>query len=288
MSHKQKLSMLALSLIFPTASSLFFEIYSHFDSAAEMLEYIKIEKNANLPDFLKQRINSFDIEYAKDIYNYCENNGTQIVTLECAEYPQKFKEMDCSPIVLYYKGDLNALKTTKSVAVVGARKACEYSVKITEMFSKSLTQNDTAIISGFANGIDTAAHKACLNSGGTTVAVLGCGIDCDYPKGKGELKKLISQNGAVISEYPPLTSPAPENFRIRNRIIAGLSNAILVVQAGRKSGSLNTVSHGLEQGKDIYVIPPRDILSPDFAGQVLLLKDGAQPVYSPHDIIINF
>lgn len=287
MYNERKLSMLALSLIFPGASSLFHEIYSHFGNCCEMLENLANDKKTNLPDFLKQRVMSFDINYAKDIYTYCENNGIHIVTLECGEYPQMLKEIDCPPAVLYCIGNLSALNVQKSAAVVGARKACDYSVKIAEIFSRSLAENGTSVISGFANGIDTAAHKACLNSGGITVAVLGCGIDCDYPKGKSDLKRLIAQNGAVISEYPPLTRPAPENFRIRNRIIAGLSKAILVVQAGRKSGSLNTVSHGLEQGKDIYVVPPRDILSPDYVGQSLLLKDGAQAVYSPHDILIN-
>lgn len=287
MHNEQKLSMLALSLIFPPASSIFHKMYSHFGNAAEMLDNIIKDKNSNLPDFLKQRINSFDIGYAEDIYNYCENNGIHAVTLECNEYPARLKEIDCPPAVLYFRGNLSALNVSKSVAVVGARKACDYSVKIADVFSKSLAENNTAIISGFANGIDTAAHRACLSADGITVAVLGCGIEYDYPKGKSELKKLISQKGAVISEYPPLTRPAPDNFRIRNRIIAGLSKAILVVQAGRKSGSLNTVSHGLEQGKDIYVIPPRDIFSADFAGQTLLLKDGAQAAYSPHDIMIN-
>lgn len=287
MINDPKLSMLALSLIFPTASSIFHNMYSHFENANQMLENIMNHSISDLPDLIKQKANPHTFSFAEDIYNYCRNNEIQIITLESKEYPARLKKIDCPPSVLYCMGNLSALNVEKSVAIVGARKSDDYSVKAADSFSRSLSENDTAIISGFANGIDTAAHRACLSTNGITVAVLGCGIDYDYPKGKDDLKKQISQNGAVISEYPPLTSPAPENFRIRNRIIAGLSKAILVVEAGRKSGSLNTVTHGLEQGKDIYVIPPKDIFSANYAGQILLLKDGAQAVYTPHDILIN-
>ena len=120
-----------------------------------------------------------------------------------------------------------------------------------------------------------------------TVAVLGCGIDYDYPRGSGELKNIIISNGAVISEYPPLESPDRDYFTIRNRLIAGLAKAVLVVQGGVKSGSLNTASHAISQGKDVFAIPPADIFDPEYEGQSVLIRDGAIPVFDPHDILMQ-
>lgn len=287
MRDYRQLAMLALSLIFPTGNAVFRQMYSQYENGEDMLKNILKYKVSGFNSAFSQRLNGFNMQNVCEIYDYCLTNGIEILTYESDDFPYGLSEIDCPPIVLYCKGDLSVFHAKHSVSIVGARKACDYSLKAADIFSYQLAESETVIISGFANGIDTAAHNAAIRAGGKTVAVLGCGIDYDYPKGKSELKKNVWENGLVISEYPPLASPEPNNFRVRNRLISALSQAILVVQAGKKSGSLNTVSHGLEQGKDIYVIPPKDIFSPDFAGQTLLLKDGAQAVYSPHDILIN-
>ncbi|MDE6149116.1 MAG: DNA-protecting protein DprA, partial [Ruminococcus sp.] len=174
-----------------------------------------------------------------------------------------------------------------SIAIIGARDADDYAISATKRISAELSAKGITIISGFARGIDSAAHQAALSSSGQTIAVLGCGIDYDYPRNSRNFKEQIAQNGAVISEYFPSSAPLPENFKVRNRIVSGLSDGILVIQAGESSGTLNTASHGLTQGKDIFVMPPHDIFSKYYKGNIGLLRDGAIPVYSSNDILNN-
>ncbi|MBQ2581785.1 MAG: DNA-protecting protein DprA, partial [Ruminococcus sp.] len=168
--------------------------------------------------------------------------------------------------------------------IIGARDASEDSLRICSDFTRQLAAKGTVIVSGFAAGIDRCAHKACIDAHGRTIAVLGCGIGFDYPFGSLELQELIRNNGVVISEFPPLSKPVRENFPRRNRLIAALSEKLLVVQASGRSGCLNTVSHALEQGKEVYVIPPHDIRSPLYQGQCALIRDGAHIAFEPQDL----
>ena len=141
------------------------------------------------------------------------------------------------------------------------------------------------MVSGFARGIDTAAHEGALAVEGSTVAVLGCGILHDYPRGTMRRKAEIAQRGAVISEYLPTSTPLAENFKVRNRLITGLADCVLVAEAGERSGSLNSAGHAANQGKELFVLPPHDIFSPSFKGQTALLEDGAQLALSPNDML---
>lgn len=284
MPKRIDIAMLALAMIFPPASSYFHELYGHYESSDELLEKVLKDKTYDLPTFIRERAENFRMHYAYELVDYCYQNGIDIISLGSEDFPHQLAEISCPPIVIFCKGKIPAVK---GISIVGARKADSYSLKAAEHFSSEFAKQGISVISGFANGIDTAAHHAAVENGGKTIAVLGCGIDFDYPHGKGELKEIISANGAVISEFPPLSPPKPEYFKIRNRMISALSEAVLVIQASRHSGALNTVSHALEQGKDIFVIPPRDIFSSAYAGQILLLKDGAQAAYSPKDILLS-
>lgn len=287
MTYRRTASILAMSLIFPAADPRFFEMYSHFQDPELMLQRLLKTNAPELPPDLMSGIRRFNMDIVNDIIGYCENRGIKILTFLDKEYPECFNRICCPPILIYCMGELSDAMNRPSLAAVGARKASSYSLRAAEYFSSVTAKNGFTIVSGFANGTDTAAHTSAISAGGKTLSVLGYGIDYDYPSGKGKLKKLISQNGAVLSEYPPLEPPAPNNFRVRNRLIAALSDGVLVIQAGNKSGALNTVGHALDQGKDIFVIPPRDIFSSDYAGQAMLLRDGAEAVCSPEEIMLS-
>lgn len=275
-----------LSEIFLPGSIRLAEIISDYDNIENLVCDLKSNKINNLLPEEINRINNIRFDYAEDIYNFCNINKIHILTLNNKSYPKRLKKIICPPTVIYCLGITESLDCESSLAIIGARHASDYSIKCADYFSKSLSKKDITIISGFANGIDTAAHNGALHNG-KTIAVLGCGIMYDYPKNKSALKNAIAKNGAVISEYPPLTKPVPEFFKTRNRLISGLSDGVLVIEAGVKSGSLNTVSHALEQGKDIFVIPPTDIFNNRYKGQSLLISDGAQTVTSPDEINLS-
>ncbi len=217
----------------------------------------------------------------------CRRNNISIITPDDWYYPNSLRSISNPPSVLFALGDPAALaeKRMPAVAIIGARDCCPYSERIASHFSAQLSLHGVNIVSGFARGIDSSAHLAALGAEGTTTAVLGCGILYDYPRGTMAIKRDIAKNGLVLSEYPPTAKPAPENFKIRNRLITGLSDCVLVVEASERSGSLNSASHAAEQGKELFVVPPSDLLNPAFYGQSGLLADGATLALSPENII---
>lgn len=216
-------------------------------------------------------------------YDALINKGIRFITKLDKEYPEKLRPLYNGPFSLYIKGNLPDM-TRKTLAIVGTRNASAYGMEITKYFSKSLATSGIGIISGLARGIDTYAHKGALEASAITYGILGCGIDICYPRENIEIYMEMQEKGAIISEYPPGEQPYASNFPMRNRIISGLSDGILVVEAKEKSGSLITVDMGLEQGKDIYAIPGRitDTLS---IGCNNLIKMGARLVGSPDDIL---
>ena len=218
------------------------------------------------------------------IFDVCRRYGISIVAPDDEAFPDMLKHLDVPPILLFVMGDISLFKGIPSAAVVGCREPSDYSVRVTEYFAGELAKRGAAIISGFANGVDTAAHEAAMYAGSVTAAVLGCGLLYDYPKGKQSLKKEIARHGAVVSEYFPTQRPQKNYFKVRNRLIAGLSDCVIVTEANSHSGALNTASHALDQGRDIYVCPPHDIFSDRYAGQAGLLSDGALLALDPTEI----
>jgi DNA processing protein len=187
-------------------------------------------------------------------------------------------------VVLYYKGTLKGLKNN-SVAIVGTRKMTSYGREVTEKFSSELASFGVTIISGLARGIDTMAHKACISSGGTTIAVLGSGLDNIYPpENKNLANEIVQKGGSLISEYPLGYAALPANFVIRNRIISGLSSCVLVIEGAEKSGTLLTASHAGEQGKTVFAVPGQ-ITSPLSKAPLYLLKNGARIATETKDIL---
>lgn len=211
-------------------------------------------------------------------------NPEKIKTIKIKDknYPEKLKYIYHPPKELYILGDVSILNET-AIAIVGCRNCSEYGKKVSYQLAQNLSREDIIIISGLAKGVDTYAHQGTISVNKKTIAVLGCGLDIVYPPENKELYKEILQNGgAIISEYPLGAKPLKQHFPARNRIISGLSDGVLVVEARQRSGTLITVEHALEQGKDVYAIPG-SILSKFSEGTNELIKQGAIPVTSIDD-----
>jgi len=209
--------------------------------------------------------------------------GAEILTLEDMRYPMYLKEIFAPPPVLFVRGSLSAF-TKHAVAVVGTRNPTLYGKTATTAITADLVGANTAIISGLARGIDTYAHEVCVANGGSTIAVLGSGIDTIYPSSNGQLAEKLQEKGALVSEFPLGTPPDAFNFPRRNRIISGLSAGVLVIEAGEKSGSLITAHYALQQGRDLFAVPG-PITSQMSRGTFNLIKQGAVPVRCGNDII---
>ena len=190
---------------------------------------------------------------------YIKKYGIKLITIQDQMYPQKLKNIENPPIILYTIGNIEILND-RQIAIVGARRCTEYGSTVAKAFAYSLSKKNITITSGLAQGIDKAAHEGTLLAKGKTIAVVGTGLDIIYPKENKELfEDIISNNGLIISEYPLGVKPEKQNFPKRNRIISAISNGVLVVEAGEKSGALITVDFALEQGKNVYAVPRKYI-----------------------------
>ena len=216
---------------------------------------------------------------AKRDLEYMQKNNIDIIWYDNIFYPTRLKNIEDKPVCFYIRGNKNILNDD-SVGIVGSRKAFKSSLDFTKELSKRLSLKGINIISGLARGVDKFAHLGSFSdkSKGKTIAVLGNGIEHEniYPYENTKVyENILKTGGAIISEYPLGTKPYPYNFPYRNRIISGLSDKIILIQASLKSGSLITVDYALEQGKDIYVLHDKNIDFPEFEGNKLLIEQGA-------------
>ena len=251
-------------------------------------KYEELKKIQGIGEKTAEKILEFrynnSIEKIYKHMKYMIENKIGIITINDNRYPKLLKEIYDPPISLYVKGNVNILNGN-SIAIVGCRDATEYGKKAAKYFSYNLARKEVNIISGLARGIDSYAHEATLDTAGKTIAVVGNGLDIIYPKENIELeRKILENNGAIISEYPIGTKPNKRNFPARNRIISGMSNGVLVIEAKKKSGTLITVDFALEQGKEVYVVPG-NINSPNSIGTNELIKQGAKMVTNYEDLI---
>ncbi|MBQ9267687.1 MAG: DNA-processing protein DprA [Clostridia bacterium] len=212
-----------------------------------------------------------------------EKYHIKVINITDEEYPQALREIYAPPITLFAKGDVSLLGQ-KSISVVGCRRASNYGLKMAKDLAYCLAKNHIVIVSGLAKGIDAMGHLGALEANGKTIAVLGCGVDICYPRENLNIYKKILENGLILSEYIVGTEPKPQNFPIRNRIVSGLSNGVVVVEAREKSGSLITADLALEQGREVYVLPG-NVNSPQSAGTNALIKQGAKLITSAKDIL---
>ena len=219
----------------------------------------------------------------EQIWARIQAQAIQVLTWEDAEYPRRLKEIEQPPPVLYLRGELK-LEDEWAVAIVGTRRITAYGRQVAEEVSGTLARNGITVVSGLARGVDAVAHQAAVHAGGRTLAVLGSGVDRIYPPENVRLAEQIASHGAVISDYPIGTPPEGPNFPPRNRIISGLSLAVIVIEANLDSGAMITATFAAEQGRELFAVPG-SILAPQSKGANRLIRDGARPLLDPQDVL---
>ena len=223
---------------------------------------------------------------AEEIVDWARREKCRLLVRGNNRYPGLLGEIYDPPLVLYCRGALEALDLP-GMAVVGTRRPTFYGLQMAQGLALDLARRGVVIVSGLARGIDGAAHRGCLEAGGRTVAVLGCGIDVVYPREHRQLTQKICERGLIVSEFPPGTSPAPQNFPVRNRIISGLSLGTVIVEASEYSGSLITARLAMEQNREVFALPG-NLTSPQSFGPNYLIKQGAKLVQVWRDIVEEF
>lgn len=230
---------------------------------------------------IKKAIEAHEPIDAKIFENLKKDLFSHYVTILDDNYPTRLRDLSEPPFVLYYYGDLSMLESERIVAMVGTRHPTEYGTRMAIHFATLLAHHEIVVISGMARGIDGTSQQAVNVNGGRTCAVLGSGIDFVYPQSHQGLYDQLKMYQCIVSEYPGFTRPRKYYFRNRNRIITGLADKLIVVEAGLKSGTMVSVGHALDQGRDIYAIPGRLDESP---GSALLLSQGAYVLTSLNDL----
>ncbi|MGC9399818.1 MAG: DNA-processing protein DprA [Anaerolineae bacterium] len=256
----------------------FGDVRAAWEAPTEALEAAGLDQRS-LNNLLKVR-RQVDLE---QVQRKVEKEGVHVLTWESADYPKLLQQIPDPPPVLYVKGELTPADEW-AVAMVGTRKATAYGKEVARQLSDELARNHVTVVSGLARGIDGVAHRAALEAGGRTIAVLGCGVDRVYPPEHRKLAREIITNGALISDYPLGTRPEGKNFPPRNRIISGLSQGVVVVEAGLRSGALITADFAADQGRDVFAVPG-NIFSPASQGCNRLLREGASVVTEGRDIL---
>lgn len=248
--------------------------------SAEIKTLMSILREQQLQELLAAR-ERFDLYKMMD---EIKQANVKLVTLLDDHYPARLKTIFDPPPVLFYRGNLAEEKILPAVAIVGARKATPYGREISSRFASELAQNGVTIVSGLARGVDSAAHRGTLAGNGRTIAVLGCGLDVIYPPENRRLYDEIANKGVLLSEFPLGAPPDSRHFPRRNRIISGLSQAVLVIEAAANSGSLITADFALEQGREVFAVPG-PITSRLSFGTNNLIRQGARLVQKASDII---
>lgn len=248
----------------------------------------KDELKKNLPEKIVEKLITiresldFDSEFLK--LRKCQG---RYLTIYDKNYPELLREIYNPPFIIYYRGEVKNLNR-KSIAIVGSRKFSRYGQSVAQKFGYDLAQSGLCVVSGLALGIDAIVHKAAVETEGTTIGVLACGIDQIYPESNRQLaEKIISLSGTIISEQPLMTRPLKQNFPSRNRIISGLSLGTLVIEAAESSGSLITAAAALEQNREVFAVPG-NVDSRNSFGTNNLIKLGARLVTDPADILMAF
>ena len=250
-----------------------------FISASELARIIDIKENtAHTVKAIYKAV------HQKDLVEQYEKVGIEVITYTSELYPEKLLQLFNPPTILYGKGDSGLLIAQKKIACIGSREATAYSTEALKQIIPPLVENRCVIVSGLAKGADTLAHRAAIHYGGKTIAVLGHGFQTIYPKSNEVLAQHIAKNHLLLSEYPPHIGPKKHHFPMRNRIISGLSDALVVTEAALRSGTLITTELALEQGKDVFAVPG-PITSIQSAGTNNLIKEGAIPIWNGYQIV---
>ncbi|NME04824.1 DNA-processing protein DprA [Psychrobacillus sp. BL-248-WT-3] len=238
---------------------------------------IPIERAIHLKNMYKELV------YHPLLETY-ENHNILPIAYNDNYYPESLLKLYDPPVILYTKGDVSLLANIKKIAIIGSRKATSYSEKSIEKILPPLIQQNYVIVSGLARGADTLAHRKTIEMGGKTIGVLGTGFSNIYPKENEDLANFMSKSHLLVTEYPPYITPKKWNFPMRNRIISGLSLGVVITEAHKKSGTVSTMEHALENGKEIFAVPG-SIHSDLSEGPHHLILEGAKPIWDGHQIL---
>jgi len=265
-------------------------LISHFGGVKEAYEALTSGENT---DFLKpheaKALKNSSLEKAAELIEWCKKRGYGIVTFEDDDYPESLKHIYNPPILLFTEGSFTNINSEIRINVIGTRNPCDYSLKVASNICAGLARTGMVIVSGMAVGLDKCAMTAALENSGQVAGVLACGIDVEYPRGSKVFRKTVADSGGVvISELMPRDSTRPAYFHNRNRIMSGLACGTLIVEAGERSGCHITAMHAVNQNRDLFCVPPHDILDPRYSGVVRYLRDGAIPVFSHIDVINEY
>lgn len=280
-----------LSLVFGAGSVKLLSYLQRLGSPAEVYDAMQTGMLRDLHPNVQKAMTAHKIGEADSIVYFCKTHGIELLPIDSEDYPPLLRDIGAPPVLLTAQGNTELLRKPLSLSVVGTRHPSPYTERVTNvMISALCSQNDFVIVSGFAKGVDACAHTAALDAGGSTVAVLGCGLNVNYPRENQQLREriLTGGHGLMISEYMPGTQPFPANFPKRNRILSGLGYATAVMEAAARSGSLVTAQCAADQGRYLYCVPPADLFDPRYAGVIPLLRDGAFPLMSHEDILMSY
>ena len=289
MKSKDTLYWIWLSEALGAGSSAFRRLISLYDTPFDIFraEENEIDQVPNLTERVKLALCDKSLQRATEILDQCEKEGIGILCYDEDAYPRVLREIQKPPMILYYRGILPDFNRSLCVGIVGTRSMSAYGLRQAYKMSYELASAGALIVSGMAKGIDGVAAAAALKAGGTTVAVLGCGVDVVYPTHHRNLSQEIARTGVILSEYAPGSRPNNYHFPMRNRIISGLSQATVVVEAGIGSGSLITAKDAILQGRDVFAIPA-NVGSKGADGTNGLLRDGARMALSSADILAPY
>lgn len=264
-------------------------LFEHFRDAEEV--YYAPEAQLTGLEWLEEKGRSAlldkDLRSSEKILRTCADQKISLLTFQDAAYPQKLKHIADPPLVLYYKGTLPDFESAPVIGIVGTRKASAYGLTTAKRMGYQIAKCGAMIVSGMAYGIDGNAMQGALTAGGFVIGVLGCGVDVIYPKSNTALYHDLADCGCILSEFAPGTEPFAWNFPKRNRIISGIANGVLVVEAPERSGALSTARQAGEQGRDVFAVPG-NIDVPTFVGCNNLLDDGAYMARSGWDVVRQY
>ena len=262
--------------------------YGSPQKAVEVLQKPESDAALHLPEHTLRRIRQPGEAQVEEMLARCEKLRLSILWYGDEAYPPQLLSIVNPPVLLFYQGDSSLLQEHLLLTIVGTRNPSPYSLQVEKTICHDLVQMGFVPVTGYAVGIDITANRCALEADKPSIALMGCGLDVAYPQPHANLKYEIARRGLILSEFLPGTSPAPSNFPLRNRVLSGLSMGTFVIQAPARSGALITAENAMEQGRDVFCIPPADIFDKRYMGVIKYLRDGAIPVFDSRDIVYEY
>lgn len=262
--------------------------YGSPQKAVEVLQKPESDAALHLPEHTLRRIRQTGEAQVEEMLARCEKLRLSILWYGDEAYPPQLLSIVNPPVLLFYQGDSALLQEHLLLTIVGTRNPSPYSLQVEKTICHDLVQMGFVPVTGYAVGIDITANRCALEADKPSIALMGCGLDVAYPQPHANLKYEIARRGLILSEFLPGTSPAPSNFPLRNRVLSGLSMGTFVIQAPARSGALITAENAMEQGRDVFCIPPADIFDKRYMGVIKYLRDGAIPVFDSRDIVYEY